>query len=89
MSWKITQICSCNKAFWRKQKDIIVYEEPCLLHLQSMTKFLPFAVIVFQNLSQLMCGHFAGTNQNGRNKQGSRKNLVTVYLTCGGLSYNL
>ena len=43
-----------------------------------MTKFLSFAVILFQNLSQLMGGHFAGTNQNGCNKQGSRKNSVTV-----------
>ena len=68
-----------NKAFLRNRKILyIVYEESCLLYLQSMTKFLPFAVIVFQNLSQLMCGHFAGTNQNGRKKQGSRKKSVTV-----------
>ena len=77
----LIQICSCwnfimearavhiNKAFLRNRS---------LLYLQSMTKFLSFAVIVFQNLSQLMCGHFAGTNQNGRKKQGCRKNSVTV-----------
>ena len=45
-----------------------------------MTKFLSFAVIVFQTLSQLMCAHFAGTNQNGHNKQAkvAEKNLVIV-----------
>ena len=54
-----------------------------------MTKFLSFAVIVFQNLSQLMCGHFAVTNQNDRNKQGSRKNLVTIYLDCLQSAFSL
>ena len=57
---------------------------PKSLHLQRMTKFLSFAVIVFQDLPQLMCAHFAGTNQNGRNKQGSRKKLLGNSITCGG-----
>ena len=30
------------------------------------------------NLSQLMCGHLAWTNQNGRNKQAALKNLEAV-----------
>ena len=64
-----------GKGFINKAFLSIVYEESCLLYLQSTTKFLSFAVIVFQNLSQVTCGHFAGTNQNGCNKQGSRKKL--------------
>ena len=30
------------------------------------------------NLSQLMCGHFTWTNQNGCNKQAAHKNLEAV-----------
>ena len=63
-----------NKAFFRNRKILLYMKN----HVYCMTKFLSFAVIVFQNLSQLICGHFAGTNQNGRNKQGCRKNSVTV-----------
>ena len=89
ISCKITQICSCwnfimesraasTKPFWEIERYYCIWRIMLLLYLQSMTKFLSFAVIVFQNLSQLMCGHFAGTNQNGRKKQGCRKNSVTV-----------
>ena len=62
-----------NKAFLRNRKILLYMKN----HVYCICKAWP-SFCHLPNLSQLTCGHFAGTNQNGRNKQGSRKNSVTV-----------
>ena len=48
---------------------------------------LSFAVIEIQNLSQVVCGHFAGTNQNGQTNKCPQKPLVVVITF--GLLYRI
>ena len=62
-----------NKAFLRNRKTLLYMKN----HVYCICKAWP-SFCHLPNFSQLTCGHFAGTNQNGRNKQGSRKNSVTV-----------
>ena len=84
VSWKITQICSCwnfimesraasTKPFWEIERYYCIWR----IMFYCVCKAWP-SFFHLPNLSQLTCGLFAGTNQNGRNKQGCRKNLVTV-----------